>query len=148
MKGAFLYCMHGVRPIGRPATSGTLCQLRMMTEHGAIVGMIIGRRNGSTWRKPVPMLLRQPQTSLHSNCGRLSGKPAAMARSKGALTYVLTFQGVDCSDYGLLYCEIVWSWHLGPHGAGNMPSQNISTYTVHSPWDQNLISLWFVCRCC
>lgn len=80
---------------------------------------------------------------LGSNRCRLSGNPAAMAKTKGALSYVLTFQGVDLSDYGLLGCEILCSWHLGPQGAGSMLSQN-GGINIHGSQPMRPKPDWFV----
>jgi hypothetical protein len=46
-------------PLGTAATTGLLCQPRVIMMIG---GMMIGRGNRSTRRKPAPVLLCPPQT--------------------------------------------------------------------------------------
>jgi hypothetical protein len=71
----------GVRlsPLGTSATVGLLYQPRMIDDaYGAVGGMMIGRGNRSTRRKPAPVPLCPPQIphDLGSTPGRRGGKPS------------------------------------------------------------------------
>jgi hypothetical protein len=61
----FLIILSGVRlgPLCTAATTALLYQPQMIDDDcAAIVGMMIGGRNRSTWRKPAPVPLCPPQT--------------------------------------------------------------------------------------
>jgi hypothetical protein len=49
-------------PFGTAATSRPIVPAAGDYDDGEIGGMIIGRGNRSTWRKPAPVPLRPPQT--------------------------------------------------------------------------------------
>jgi hypothetical protein len=73
-------------PLGTSAAVGLLYQPRMIDDdYGAVGGIIIGRGNRSTRRKPAPVPLCPPQIphDLGSNPGRRGGKPATNRLSYG-----------------------------------------------------------------
>jgi hypothetical protein len=85
---------HGVRlivsPLGTAATTGLLYQPQMIGNVcGAVGGMMIGRGNRSTRRKPAPKPLRPPQIP-GSNPGCRGGKPATNSLSYGTDFCTLT----------------------------------------------------------
>jgi hypothetical protein len=67
-------------PLGTAATNRPIVPAPGDYDDGEIGGMMIGRRNRSTRRKPAPVPLCPPQTPHacpDANPGRRSGKPAA-----------------------------------------------------------------------
>jgi hypothetical protein len=89
----FITVLSGVRlsPLVTAATTGLLYQ-RQMTDDGdcgTIGEMKMGRRNGSTRRKPALVPLCSPQIPYEprSNPGRRCGKPATNRLSYGTALY-------------------------------------------------------------
>jgi hypothetical protein len=79
----FLVSLGGVRlsPLGTWATTGLLCQPRMIDDEcGAVGGMRIGRENRSTRRKPAPTPLWPPQIPHDLTWDRTRAAAWAIAR--------------------------------------------------------------------
>jgi hypothetical protein len=82
-------------PLGTAATNGPIVPVTGDYDDGEIGGMI-GRGNGSTWRKPAPVPLCPSQTP-DANPGRRGGKPALTDLATARPIYVehRTYQRVD-----------------------------------------------------
>jgi hypothetical protein len=73
-------------PLGTAATDGPTVPAPGDYDDGEIGGMMTGRGNRSTWRKPAPMQLCPPQTPYacpNANPGSRGGKPATNRLSYG-----------------------------------------------------------------
>jgi hypothetical protein len=77
-------------PLGTVATNRPVVPALGDYDDEEIDGMMTGRGNRSTWRKPAPVLLCPPQTP-HAcpdvNPGRRGGKPATNRLSYGTALY-------------------------------------------------------------
>jgi hypothetical protein len=86
-------------PLGTTATNRTIVLAPGDYDDEEIGGMMIGRENRSTRRKPAPVPLCSPQT-LHAcpdvNPDRRSGKPATNPLSYGTALNFLLESSVTC----------------------------------------------------
>jgi hypothetical protein len=81
-------------PLSTAATNRPIVPAPGDYDDGKISGMMIGRGNRSTGRKPAPVLLCPPQTPhacSDTNPGRYGGKPAT-----------------NCLSYGMDYKSEIW----------------------------------------
>jgi hypothetical protein len=79
-------------PLGTAATSRSIVAAPVDYDDGEIGGMMIGRGNRSTRRKPAPVPLCPPQTPQacpDANPGRRGGKPATNRLSYGTAVILL-----------------------------------------------------------
>jgi hypothetical protein len=79
-------------PLGTTATNRRIVPAPGDYDDGEIGGMMIGKGNRSTQKKPVPMPLCPPQTP-HAYPGRRGGKPATNRLSYG--TALLQFNSAS-----------------------------------------------------
>jgi hypothetical protein len=142
----------GLNSPGTPATSGPTV---LTPDHE----WVLSSRWNDIWQEKRKYLEKTCPTAttsstnptrphVGSNPGRRSGKPAAMARPKVALRFVLTFRAVTVY---IMVFVVVKPCSLGtsvPKEEAAFSSRMVvsiyKTYTVHNPGDQNL----FCCCYC
>jgi hypothetical protein len=77
-------------PLGTAATNRPTVAAPGDYDDGETSGMMIGKGNRCTWRKPAPVLLCPPQTTHacpDANPGLGGGKPATNSLSYGTANY-------------------------------------------------------------
>jgi hypothetical protein len=94
----------GWSPVGSTRHCGhQYCATRGDYDDGEIGGMMIGRGNRSTRKKPAPVPLRPPQiprACLNANPGSRGGKPATNRLSYGMAFIVVIATGFGMDDWG------------------------------------------------
>jgi hypothetical protein len=90
-------------PLGTAVTNRHIVPAPGDHDDGEIGGMMIGRENWSSWRKPAPVPLCPPQTPHacpDANPGHRRGKLATNSLSYGTAMYVCMYVLSCISDYG------------------------------------------------
>jgi hypothetical protein len=107
-------------PLGTAATNRPIVPAPGDYDDGETGGMMIGRGNRSTQRKPAPVPLCPLQTAHvcpDANPGRCGGKPATNRLSSGtasSIQYTLTLR-----NSSLLHMELactLFVWYTSQHG--------------------------------